>query len=680
MDAFIRKIKVPKWRKWKTAEEFDYFSEGVGISFAGDDRSKTYCGFFTTLGILAFGAYLFQYYLVNALDTTSPKIQFDIITEAQALTYNTSNSDLNFFFLLPDPTIVVNISNGSYTDLPSEYIPPADLYGNYSDPNLDPNVANPGGLSNDSMSNGSFRRRLEDWTERRRVESSTMDGKTRSRRLLQQVTSTYLSFDTYRKYFDITCDYVQSKNRVVKGKTVTDLISFPIELVPCQNATWLNDEKYKKFIDQNEYARDVIKDNAFCLNLNKSHNVFGNWLTSAESFIEIEIALCDPKERSTCDPNVYTIFDPSKYQNLLVGSFSSTVNNSNYEEPFVRDFYSHGDLLLNTIMTNYMDVLYKRIQVATDQGKLFEDVKYDFVGIIDEVGLVTRPAMTYDFVADKFSINPDGLVAHIEIKGTSRINQYKRSYDKFFDFMGNWGGGMEFIFICATLLAVYMEEHVKENRMKNVTMKQLGLKPLIKKEVELENTDAGFFKKLCCKKHAKLDMEPYIEELTERSISLEQLVKNSFLADIVNNSLIPKEVQLMAPILYAIEKSKEEQSSDKDQDKSNAIKYADSPEKQSGEKEMTLQEALVSFSSPEFDRRYPTFVALKQKLMPHMPDAEKLLQVKGHSRYETEIPIITPVQDNAVSRYENVPDDARDSPSVNMNTRGPKGATHNSTL
>ena len=88
MDAFIRKIKVPKWRKWKTAEEFDYFSEGVGISFAGDDRSKTYCGFFTTLGILAFGAYLFQYYLVNALDTTSPKIQFDIITEAQALTYN----------------------------------------------------------------------------------------------------------------------------------------------------------------------------------------------------------------------------------------------------------------------------------------------------------------------------------------------------------------------------------------------------------------------------------------------------------------------------------------------------------------------------------------------------------------------------------------------------------------
>ena len=77
-------------------EEFDLFSEGVGLSFSGHDRGRSRIGSLFTFLILGCGGYLFYYYLSSALDTTAPMLQFDVITENQAPKYNITNSGFRF--------------------------------------------------------------------------------------------------------------------------------------------------------------------------------------------------------------------------------------------------------------------------------------------------------------------------------------------------------------------------------------------------------------------------------------------------------------------------------------------------------------------------------------------------------------------------------------------------------
>lgn len=643
MDAFIRKMSIPKWKKWRTVEEFDYFSEGVGISFRGDDRSRSICGVLTTIGILAFGAYLFQYYLLNALETTSPKIQFDVITEKEALTYNTTNSDLNFFFLLPDPLIEIKFASGNYSTLPEEYTPTdADLYGSYSPPSdptstgtdFDP-LTDPGTATPDPDTG--FRRRILQYENLEKVSRSNLKN-----RLLQgaEISSSYLKFDDYQKYFEIAILYIQSKNKIVSGKKVTTWTQFKIDLVPCKNVTWMLAEENKKFLDLNSYARDVIKDNAFCLAVNKSHNVFGNWLTESESFINIEITLCHPAKSSKCSTDVNTIFAPDKDQNLLIGSFSSTVNNSNYDEPFVREFKSHGDLALNTIMTNQVGVNYKRIQVVTDKGKLFEDEDTQYIGIIDEVDIATKPALTYNFGGSGFEINEEIVVANIQIKGSSRIDQYKRSYDKFFDFMGNWGGGMEFVFICATILAIYTEDFLKDRRLKRITAEQLGLNPIKQEETKKMGC--------CAKRKIEHDMDEYIEEVTEQTLTFEKMVADGVLVQVVREALVPNEVRLLAPLLYALQKEQDEKAekaekSEKVPDTAGRkLAYSDQSGEKPKDEPMTVETAMRRFKSPEFEQQYPAFASFKKKYHHLLPGSSLYSPKTQHEAHETNLPIISP--------------------------------------
>ena len=114
MDAYIRKISVP--RKF-SAEEFDYFSEGIGISFnGGQDRHKTKIGALVSVCYLAAMIYFFQYFLRNSLDTESPKVQYSRINEKTVNSMNLLTDEAFIFFLIENP----NAQDNTTTSITSE--------------------------------------------------------------------------------------------------------------------------------------------------------------------------------------------------------------------------------------------------------------------------------------------------------------------------------------------------------------------------------------------------------------------------------------------------------------------------------------------------------------------------------------------------------------------------------
>lgn len=606
MDAIIRNFELPRKAR---VEEFDYFSEGVGISFGGHDRSKTKCGALTTICILTAMGYLFYYYLSNALDTTSPKLQFDTLTDSKALQYSISNTDMKFFLLLSNPALKTVTKLGAYVDpsLVDEDAVPSDSDLIIIDPT---------------------------------IESSS---------------SEYVNINNYMYYYNISAKYVTSKtNKLANGTSVSEVTVFPVPLISCSKAPWFTDVKIKEYRDRNEFATKRVGSDGICLDVNKSHTLYGNWLSSVESSLIIEIRSCpgSPNQTVTCSENAkYAFTGISDIENGYLGSFSSTVNNSDKENPFVYDYQSHAEFPMTQMTNSLLTVYLKRLQVLTDVGILFPDINNVSVGIIDSISRSTASNLAYSYfevdsldpaaaVGDLYKFTgvlPDESkpMATLNIKGSSRTDQYSRKYDTIFDFIGNFGGAMEMVLISMTLLTIYLEDKLKDNRLKRVCMEQLGLAKIVKSQ-EKRRKDMAKTKKIgCCKKKDDHILEEYIDEVVEEGLSFESLVKINLTNKLLKDSLVPQEVSTIAPIYYSLMKSREnkrqeEELAAKKKSKRDIVVSPLSAKKASEasteDDQMSIKEAIAKLMSPQFDIENPGFAPLKKKILEMMPEIKEHTQ------------------------------------------------------
>lgn len=121
-------------------------------------------------------------------------------------------------------------------------------------------------------------------------------------------------------------------------------------------------------------------------------------------------------------------------------------------------------------------------------------------------------------------------------------------------------------------------------------------------------------------------IETYTDEISEQSLSYEQLLQSALISDILKKTLVPKEIMLVAPLFISTQKAQEakeeeakkQESTSKNQIRnSNKMEMSDkTPESEQEEEEMSVAQALKNIQSPEFDVKYPAFSDFKKKFLP----------------------------------------------------------------
>ena len=597
MDGLIRKMEVPKKGQ---LEELDLFSEGVGFSFGGHDRSRTKSGALFTFIIVGCAAYLFNYYLTGALDTTAPKIQFDETIESTAISYNITNSDLKFFLFFDDPSVTVVTQEADYGDISSED------EDDEEEPNYDVSDT--------------------DEEERRRL----LEGSTK-RRSLQNDTAPkgdlFLDFENYKQWLHIDVSYVQTKSEIKNGKVRQVKKVFKVDMIPCKNASWTSDPLLAPFMESNKFATTTVKNNGYCVNLNESHNIFGNWLSQSDSAVIIDVFICSKINSTSCrtDSNDKYL---GKGLSMHLGSFTSTVDNSNRDKPFVYDYYSHGSLHLSPQSRGLFEVTYKKVKVSTDVGTVFEDSQDVEVGVIDDVSTRLISNLKMSTVDGSVTYPTPAKLASIQVRGSSKTDVYKRSYDKLFDFIGNFGGAMEFVFLSATILSIYLEEALKERKLKLICNQELGINQLPKNlgkkpsEPQPKTFCGSLWFWITCKNKKESSLDTFTDEIIEKSLSFEQLLQNTLMTDLLTEHFVPKELLVVAPYYFTLQAAQKARKEEEEEEKRRLLKKnkvvnirEPIPKEEEEEEAPTFEQSLARLKSPEFDSEYPAFAALKKKYL-----------------------------------------------------------------
>src|SRR3990167_5841103 len=101
MDEIIKNTTYP--RRW-SFREFDFFSGGTGIKIKGDERVKSFLGAFITIIIYVLLGLSTGYYILQFLDETNPKIQYNRRQLPMPSEFRFPDSGMNFFFLVTNPS------------------------------------------------------------------------------------------------------------------------------------------------------------------------------------------------------------------------------------------------------------------------------------------------------------------------------------------------------------------------------------------------------------------------------------------------------------------------------------------------------------------------------------------------------------------------------------------------
>src|SRR3990167_9563501 len=101
MDEIIKNTTYPRRGSFR---EVDFFSGGTGIKIKGDDRVKSFLGAFITIIIYVLLGLSTGYYILQFLDETNPKIQYNRRQLPMPSEFRFPDSGMNFFFLVTNPS------------------------------------------------------------------------------------------------------------------------------------------------------------------------------------------------------------------------------------------------------------------------------------------------------------------------------------------------------------------------------------------------------------------------------------------------------------------------------------------------------------------------------------------------------------------------------------------------
>lgn len=641
MDAYIRKISVP--RKF-SAEEFDYFSEGIGISFnGGQDRHKTKIGALVSVCYLAAMIYFFQYFLRNSLDTESPKVQYSRINEKTANSMNLLTDEAFIFFLIENPNAQDNTTTSITTEgrvLQSES----------------------GGVTSDTVTGHNPRRR---------------------RLAVTAPNDIYLKFGEFKKAFDFIVTYTTSQVKLNQGVYSRSKLVSARGIIECSQASWFNDDKYQKALGENAYLRDIIKTYGMCLNLQPGDELFGDSISEKDAKITALIKICNVGPNSPCQQEYVDSvqYDDGQVE-VIVGAFQNTVNNSNKEQPFSMTVNLDNSFKMDNFGVSLVNIQMKKTEVVTTDGTLIESKKTSSKVALESVSASLAPKLTLTTLKNQQIQKQDGTLENVADLDTGIYNkdaryfsvqivssrvteQYSRKYDNLFDFFGNFGGAMEFVTVSFTILYVWYEEWTKGKALRSCLEKELNIPAALISKPTSQKGCCGWKRKNSNSSTAHQtgttkipDSSPTgkaptgpnggpsseywkeFEALTEKPLSYEQLAQSFVLTQCLADTLVPTEVKKLMPLVQLVKLRKEIYT--QQQTGSNRVTPAESNHAQSGESsfvapsEWSIEDCYSRLKSHEFQAKHPAWATLRAE---YLADLSEIFDTQGaltHKRQGSE--------------------------------------------
>lgn len=570
MDGIIRSTSYPKKLK---LEELDYFSEGVGITVEEDDRMKSKLGSFISICIYTLLILASYYYFTKFLDTTGPKIQYNVVTDSNgANPLNLAKSGTYFFMFIENPE---KKSQETYVSEDSLY---SDL-GSLED-------------SSDAAADDSAARRR--------------------RRILQIPTpqNYLLKFEELPRYFSYQLDYIVSEYKKVGSSEMVEVVKrTKLDLIKCTDTDWFKNKTLQKILKQSEFALKSLTSYGICFRLGDRVSLFGDTMTKTFGYLSLNFTECDSTKSTNCPTDAYEKIVAAKGVKVILGALEPTLNNSEKKDPFSWALNIDNSFNLDPLLEVKVNVAIKQIEAITDMGMVIEDQKKSTRGAIGKISYEFGSKFTYGSLSsgdDYFLSKTDSKVYFsVNIMASRTIEQFSRSYDTILDLFGNIGGSIDFLIILFTICFHWHENYTTSARMRTVIGKSLNLPAQMR-----QRNDSVF--SMCCKKTPGPTQEA-LDGLVEQTLSFERMASDAVTTKLVRKYLLPKEVSslgstvLMMELLLEAKKEEEKQKS-KDSKRSAAVAN-------SGHSHQTKDSDGVSLAPESDDQSELTPVAAYERLI-----------------------------------------------------------------
>jgi len=268
MDNIIRNTTYPRKLRFK---EFDFYSEGAHINVEGNERNKNWFGAIISLSIYILIGLASYYYFLKFLDETNPKIQFNAKTEPVSYRFNMAELELYPFLLISNPSASKDLR-----------------YSN-----------------NQSLGDSS------DNSENRRVLQATSGN------------NSYLDYSSVGTYFKIGLEYrlIQYK-QTPSGDFIETTTIGNRSLVPCSNASWVNNPRYQESLSKSSFALELIKRYGICMDVGDNSIISGDGMSRQSARLSFTLGLCNSTD-SHCDAGAWEKITAAADLGVIFGTFES---------------------------------------------------------------------------------------------------------------------------------------------------------------------------------------------------------------------------------------------------------------------------------------------------------------------------------------------------------------------
>lgn len=525
MDGVLKFTTVPKKLDLK---ELDFFSEGVGLKMAGEDRAKSYLGMFTTLCLYTLLGLSTYYYLTQFLDESSPKIQYNRMIKPIANSFVVNEMGAYYFFLIGNPSS-----------------------------KLRPASAEDGVTGDDS---GERRRRLQ----------------------AVKPANLYLSQPELKKYFvtSLAQEIIQFQTNPTGGEDYQVVQSSAKSLIPCSQAEWFKDPKFKDALNENEFVLQLLTKYGICMQLDNNVKMFGDQLSRKSSRIRFKLDFC-PSTNTDCLADGFSDILKASGLNMIVGSFEPSVDNSNKTNPWSYALNVDTQINIESLSTATVTVAMKSIECLTDKGVVISDVDNQTRAAIDAVKKDFTASFEFgesmnDALAnlptpvtpaeDQYSVQyiPNEMTyVDVRFVASRTTEQFQRTYDTILDLFGNIGGSLDFVIIIFVILFNWCENLLTDRTL----TKQIGQALQVPEKMMGNHKRQG-----CCSKKnrtapsadehkepTKLDgCNDAIADITDKSLSVENLAVQSTTYEFMVDNMMPAHLKTLIPLTVFVKKMVEQ--------------------------------------------------------------------------------------------------------------------------
>ena len=527
MDGIVRSTTYPKKFKFS---ELDFVSEGISVTLKGEDRVKTKIGACNTICLYALLIAAAFYFIRKYLDTTSPNIQYNVISVPEGNTLNITEDEIYFFVLVKNP---------DRTSLSKEAASITDVYG-------ETGHGRPPGSSSRSAS--AFHSEQQSSAE---VGTHQFEGKKRALQTASSPKGLYVDIESFFAFFNYTLNFAVreiKKTTAEQGYYYEDIRYISKKLIKCSDTGWFQKDKFREVLKLNAFTYDIISKYGLCFNMTDEVILFGEASSSKHSFIEFNISLCNSTIDSvTCSPNSRRKIKNSKYLSVTFGCLEPTIKNDDKFDPFGWNLNTDNIFMISAQLEVMTTVFLKRITTLTDVGTIIDSevnqskaaihkVSSTFNSRLDLGSPIATPNPTKEFYT---VFDNSNIFLSLIIQSSTTTEAFSRSYDKILDLFGSIGGTIDFILLLFIICFNWYENYIASLRMKRALGNHLGV------PTKMKVRGYSIFN-MCSKKNNKLKLAA-LDELAEEALSAERLAENVVLANVLKRYLLPKEVVRVAP-------------------------------------------------------------------------------------------------------------------------------------